>query len=252
MRALIIVFGRGYYLIAAWLVVFVIQHLVEVYVHPWIPDASAIGAHPWLVLWHVPLDLVYELLSLLAFLVVAIAARDIDKGRPVDFAAVLTLIKTRWLSLVAVLLAWLVVKDVVGSLTFSLFADAARFGWAEWINEFDFAAAVGALVVLCSRWSILDLSFANSRALGAFIAGFSGPWKRGIDSVILAVAYAVLPFLSLWSYRVLKYGLGHPGPNRLAWLAHNFVDAVFATLVTVLLVVVFAGSKALTPAKQTG
>jgi hypothetical protein len=258
-RTLIIIFGSGYSLVGiAWAALvawYGIQYLERVVLKTFLAPMS----YSFLLFLGILNRLVEALVFGAVFLIVAFGARCVYEERNIDLRAALHSIRRNWRGLLAIALLWSLVSEVfidlasnvpsflVERVHLSESADWLLPGWIYLI------IATNSLIAMCMRWSLLSGAIDRARVLPAFLDGVIGPWKQGARTVTLAAAFALLPFFKLQLRDLVGDEFGQLA-NRVPThalsglliagsIADAFVEAVFFTVLSILLAVVFAERK---------
>lgn len=229
-RALIILFGRGYVLIAIMALAIVpLDWLRSVVVAKPLEHLS--DAARLLIGCTAPLTvgLPGSFLKSLAIVFVAVAVRQLLADRPIEFAEAAKIIRTRFLALLGVILCWSVVWTAVNAVALAVPIN---------VSVVVYPVAVS-LILMGWFWSLLDVSFAAMRTLSAFMDGLFGIWKPVRSALLIAVTFVVTHIVQIRLQAFITQDLSAARWSNLSVIVNGLVEAVFTTFLLTLLVVDF-------------
>jgi len=258
-RTLIIIFGSGYSLVGIAWAALVAWHGI-LYLERLVPETNlAALPHSFLRFLGVLNSFADALVFGAVFLIVAFGARCVDEGKNIELHTAMYSIRNNWRGLLAITSLWFLVSEVfnefASNVPYFLVERAHLSELALWLSPgwFYLTIATNSLIGMCTRWSLFGCALDRYPVLPAFLDGAIGPWKQGARTVTLVTAFALLPFFKLQLKELLGDEFGQLA-NRIPTdalsgvlaarsIAFEFVEAVFLTVLSILLVVVFAERK---------
>ena len=197
---------------------------------------------PWArVAWAEASQFSILLVRSIVIVLVALGARQVVSGHAPDVKTSLGVVGSRLLPFLGVIFFWMIALEGLDRVIFPRLE-------VLWLSApgvaADLTGIVHSLVGLCASWSLLGVTFGARGTVEAFLYGLFGPWRLGSRSLIIALLFILGHFAQRSLAQTVSVMLSHAAltpmvASSLVTAARGLVEALFVTLLTIVLTVAF-------------